>query len=385
MYENALYHSGANMLTRFEPHMRPSSFTKKLPPFSTFKISCFSQNPNFLNMESQPNSKRPTCPNCSKPVSLCLCIRLKSPNLENNIHVTILQHSLEKKHPLNSARIAKLGLKNVDVFTVTDVNFDAQFDVRPLRLDCGFGLVDGECTPGVCGNAAYEEKMSRISEADLGVGSGLGSDSAGFPDIRNDEPLMSVEIGKSGKIRHLSHQWKLMDESKTPAIEDVLDCAEVMECLAGGFVVTKLQKKEKPGSIELEQFEEFEIRVPRGSAVLFPSENAVAVEAIDFQVKNLIVLDGTWSKAKRMYLENPWLRILPSVRLDVEKLSLFSEVRRQPKAGYLSTIESIVYALKALGETESLSGLDNLLEVFESMVEDQRRYKDESLAMLSST
>ncbi|KAM3222818.1 hypothetical protein T459_20781 [Capsicum annuum] len=79
-----------------------------------------------------------------------------------------------------------------------------------------------------------------------------------------------------------------------------------------------------------------------------------------------------------MYNENPWLKMLPHVRLDVEKLSLYSEVRRQPKAGCLSTIESIVYALKAVGE-ENSKGLDHLLDVFESMVVDQRRCKDEGV------
>ncbi|KAK9673922.1 hypothetical protein RND81_12G198800 [Saponaria officinalis] len=411
-----------------------------------FKIACISQNLNLLNMAFQPKCKRPTCPNCSKPLIVCLCTRLQTRKLENNIHVTILQHSLEVKHPLNSARIAKLGLNNVGVFVVSDVNFKARFDIWPLGRCCDSGFVDGECTPSVCGNACEslrfdeggEGKMCRkrdfgqVGEVGLGVGSVLDSGSKRFSDgiagiegsggisdegddrllkefgvddvrsddsvgnscgdeisnvsnRRKDEPLLSVVIGKSGKISSVSHQWKLTDESKTPKIEHLFDSAEAVERLAGGFVVKKLQKREKNGSVDLEQFEEFEITVPPGTALLFPSENAVAVDAIDFQVKNLIVLDGTWSKAKRMYLENPWLRILPSVRLDVEKLSLFSEVRRQPKPGYLSTIESIVYALKALGEAENLPGLENLLGVFESMVKDQRRYKDENLAKLSST
>ncbi|KAL9236317.1 hypothetical protein vseg_011003 [Gypsophila vaccaria] len=385
-------------------------------------------------MATKPECKRrPTCPNCSKPAILCLCTRLKTDKLDNSIHVTVLQHSLEVKHPLNSARIARLGLINVDVVVVGDVNFEAKFDIRP---------VDGECAPGGCGNACEslgcgegaegricrKRDFDQVGEVGLVVGSvlDLGSDQlsdgygetvdeiAGFEgnsgisdegndrllrksvqssenetskeaNKQNDEPLLSVVIGKSGKISSVSHQWKLTDESATPKIEHLVDCAEVMERLAGGFTVKKLQKKGKDGSIHLEECEEFEITVPPGSALLFPSENAVAVEAIDFQVKNLIVLDGTWSKAKRMYLENPWLRFLPSVRLDVEKMSLFSEVRRQPKPGYLSTIESIVYALQALGETENLPGLENLLDVFESMVEDQRRYKDENLAKLSST
>ena len=61
---------------------------------------------------------------------------------------------------------------------------------------------------------------------------------------------------------------------------------------------------------------------------------------------------------------------LPHLKLDLGKMSLYGEVRNQPRTRCLSTIESILYALKAVGDTD---GLENLLEVFESMVGDQRR------------
>ncbi|GFZ04919.1 DTW domain-containing protein [Actinidia rufa] len=144
--------------------------------------------------------------------------------------------------------------------------------------------------------------------------------------------------------------------------------------LSNGFVVKKWK------STERQEIEEFEIRVPSGSVLLFPSERSVGIEAIDFEVKNLIVLDGTWAKAKRVYSENPWLKLLPHVKLDLGKMSLYGEVRNQPRAGYLSTIESIVHALKAVGD--ETDGLENLLEVFESMVGDQRRCKDERLSKI---
>ncbi|CAN6694631.1 unnamed protein product [Malus baccata var. baccata] len=80
---------------------------------------------------TQPASKRPICPSCSKPVRLCLCTRIESPGLHNSVNFNILQHSLEKNHPLNSARIATLGLKNLSVvITVYDVNFESRFVIR---------------------------------------------------------------------------------------------------------------------------------------------------------------------------------------------------------------------------------------------------------------
>jgi DTW domain-containing protein YfiP len=77
-----------------------------------------------------------------------------------------------------------------------------------------------------------------------------------------------------------------------------------------------------------------------------------------------------------MYHENPWLQLLPHVMLESDRVSLYSEVRHEPRAGCLSTIESIVVAMKKLGEDEE--GLDDVLGVFESMIVDQRRFKEEN-------
>ncbi|CAJ2638348.1 uncharacterized protein LOC123910062 [Trifolium pratense] len=76
---------------------------------------------------SQGKSKRPICPSCSKPTRTCLCSRILTSPIPNSINVTILQHALECNHPLNSTRIAKMGLKNLTIATVSDVKFESQF------------------------------------------------------------------------------------------------------------------------------------------------------------------------------------------------------------------------------------------------------------------
>lgn len=202
------------------------------------------------------------------------------------------------------------------------------------------------------------------------------------------EPVITCSVGKYGVVTNISignvwmpHvQWK-----RRLSLDKILASKVAVDDLAKGFVVKKLQKRRVNGSDEVEEVEEFEVAVPPGSVLLFPSKNALDVDglkAMDFEAKNLIVLDGTWSKARRMYCENPWLRFLPHLKLELDRLSLYSEVRHQPKAGYLSTIESIVYALEEIGDYPE--GLDNLLGVFESMVSDQRRCKNERLSKLSS-
>lgn len=196
----------------------------------------------------------------------------------------------------------------------------------------------------------------------------------------NEVPVLTATIGKNCFDWSLTHCLKTPTQWKKLNVDQILGSPAVVNALASGFVVKKLQKRQLSGSMDVEEFEEFELKVPPGSILLFPSEKAVSIEDLEgsnFEVKNLIVLDGTWRKAKRMYYENPWLKFLPHLKLDVNKMSLYSEVRKQPKAGYLSTIESIIYAMKAVGDRSE--GLDNLLDVFESMVVDQRQCRDEAL------
>lgn len=147
--------------------------------------------------------------------------------------------------------------------------------------------------------------------------------------------------------------------------------------VSNGFLVTKIQMKKCKLTGEITVFEEFSITIPPKSALLFPCQRAISIDALGCQVQHLIVLDGTWAKAQKMYHENPWLQLLPHVKLESDRVSLYSEVRHEPKAGCLSTIESIVVAMRKLGEDSK--GLDDLLDVFESMIADQRRCKDENV------
>ncbi|KAL2496302.1 DTW domain-containing protein [Forsythia ovata] len=366
-------------------------------------------------------NKRPTCPACSKPTRICLCVRLKTPSLDNSVAVTIFQQSLEKKHPLNSARIATLGLRNVDVISVSDVNFQAHFLIRLLDAsykmgrshllgqmqserklkdhveesisangDLGFGFVDFDGQYSKRSDFDGVE-MDQICKNGITLSECIDSklESGGSRVVSNcylDERAASrspkataidFTIEKHGAIRSFYHCSMNPNKWQKVNFDALLASDVAVGDIRKGFVVKRLLRKPLDGSNVYQESEEFEAVVPPGSVLLFPSENSVGIESLDFEVRNLIVLDGTWAKAKRLYSENPWLKLLPHLRLDLDKLSLYSEVRHQPRAGYLSTIESIVYAMKALGEDSE--GLDSLLNVFESMVGDQRRCKDERL------
>lgn len=117
--------------------------------------------------------------------------------------------------------------------------------------------------------------------------------------------------------------------------------------------------------------------LPAGVGLLFPSEKAIDLVPEfcggEDGPTHLIVLDGTWSKAKRIYFENRWLHTLQHYNLPLSVPSMYGSVRREPKVGCLSTVESIVFALKLL--EPATVGLDALLEVFDSMIEDAKGFQ----------
>ena len=119
------------------------------------------------------------------------------------------------------------------------------------------------------------------------------------------------------------------------------------------------------------------LNVPPGAGLLFPSDKAIDLVPELCEGKDcpthLIVLDGTWSKAKRIYFENLWLHKFQHYNLPLSVPSMYGSVRREPKVGCLSTVESIVFALKLL--EPATVGLDSLLEVFDSMIEDAKGFQ----------
>ncbi len=109
------------------------------------------------------------------------------------------------------------------------------------------------------------------------------------------------------------------------------------------------------------------------TAVLFPSEESRDLETLSEseRPRGLIVLDGTWSQARKLYLRNDWLRALPHVQLRPRAPSRY-RIRKQPREGYLSTLEATVAALRVL--EPSHSGLESLLDRFDEMIETQARF-----------
>ncbi len=108
--------------------------------------------------------------------------------------------------------------------------------------------------------------------------------------------------------------------------------------------------------------------VPPGAALLYPRDDATDLAEMADPPTHLVVLDGTWPQARRLYRDNPWLAELPHVRLDPARPSRY-RIRREPALHCLSTIESVAAALDIV--EPGLEGLESVLDAFVAMVDEQ--------------
>ena len=103
--------------------------------------------------------------------------------------------------------------------------------------------------------------------------------------------------------------------------------------------------------------------------LLYPSEGAqdLASDPPSGPV-TLVVIDGTWWQAAKLFKLNPFLQALPRYGLSPSEESRY-RIRREPALHCLSTIEALAAALGALEGQPG--GLSELLEPFDAMVETQ--------------
>ncbi|MEW6435039.1 MAG: tRNA-uridine aminocarboxypropyltransferase [Myxococcota bacterium] len=90
-----------------------------------------------------------------------------------------------------------------------------------------------------------------------------------------------------------------------------------------------------------------------GTVLLFPDDAAPPLAPRD--VKRLVVVDASWSQAKRMVQRVPALRRLP--RLSLAVTAPQKSLRDAPPGG-LSTLQAVARALAWLGDDEAAGALE---------------------------
>ncbi|TDO99686.1 tRNA-uridine aminocarboxypropyltransferase [Marinomonas balearica] len=89
----------------------------------------------------------------------------------------------------------------------------------------------------------------------------------------------------------------------------------------------------------------------QNTALIYPSACAEMIEPLEnsdkFQIDNLVLIDATWRRAKRIWLSNPSLQRLPAFTFREAPKSVYG-VRKAPSIESLSTFEASIYALEQL-------------------------------------
>ena len=110
--------------------------------------------------------------------------------------------------------------------------------------------------------------------------------------------------------------------------------------------------------------------LPEGAGLLYPSKDArdLATLPVEERPAHLVLIDGTWSHANRIYRDNPWVAALPCYRLTPTEGSRY-RIRAEPRPECLSTVESAVAALRCL--EPDLDGTELLHSAFDAMIDAQ--------------
>jgi DTW domain-containing protein YfiP len=117
--------------------------------------------------------------------------------------------------------------------------------------------------------------------------------------------------------------------------------------------------------------------------LLYPGPEASDCRDITISDKSaVILLDGTWSQANKLYMLNPLLENIPKISFTTPQLSRY-RIRKQPQDACLSTLESFARFLTEVQSSESEhthleQAARSLLEGFDKMVEQQLEHWDYS-------
>ena len=77
-------------------------------------------------------------------------------------------------------------------------------------------------------------------------------------------------------------------------------------------------------------------------------------DALLRDLEGIVVLDGTWSQAKTLWWRNAWLLKLPRIVIRSSRRSLYDQIRKEPRHGCLSTVETVGEMLQALERRDDI-------------------------------
>jgi DTW domain-containing protein YfiP len=100
-----------------------------------------------------------------------------------------------------------------------------------------------------------------------------------------------------------------------------------------------------------------------GGYLLFPRADALPLDAVQGDVRTLVVPDGTWRQAARLCRRVPALAALPAVALPGARASRYRLRTGRPE-GQLATLEAVAEALALLESPATGEALLDLLDAW---------------------
>ncbi len=108
-------------------------------------------------------------------------------------------------------------------------------------------------------------------------------------------------------------------------------------------------------------FEPLASRSPAGIGLIFPHAGSEPLERADTRgIHEWVVLDGTWRKARRIFLSNPWLQELPAFHFESPPASAY-RIRKAPRPDSLATAEALAYLLALVRPDLDTTPLDGAM------------------------
>jgi len=113
---------------------------------------------------------------------------------------------------------------------------------------------------------------------------------------------------------------------------------------------------------EPDSFKEIQNLPAENTFLVYPDDNAVEIEKLSQKVPhkiNLIILDGTWKKAYKLKMKNPWLSRFKTLTFANLPENQYV-IRKAKRADSLSSLEAIAYSIEVL-ENANTQPLYNVL------------------------
>ena len=94
--------------------------------------------------------------------------------------------------------------------------------------------------------------------------------------------------------------------------------------------------------------------IASGKALLFYPDPHLSEDRVNHDlsgIEHIILLDGTWQEAKKIYKRSPYLQGMNTFSLTTHRVSEYN-IRRNQREGGLCTAECVIEALTIIGEDE---------------------------------